>query len=287
MSSVLAIIVTYNGHKWIGKCIDSLVQSNVRPDIIVIDNGSYDGTVEYLRTHYQEVIELVLMKENLGFGGANNVGLRRALDKRYDFVYLLNQDAWIEKDTIEKLLDAYDDSYAILSPIQNDADGKLDKQFEKKCGKYLQRFPVFSKNIIDVRFVMAAHWLISLKAIETVGGFSPAFKQYGEDDNWIDRAHYFNLKVGILPSAAAIHDRAGRNPSKESKMQLKCVATIVKLSNPNNCFAFRSVAELVELLFMSVKNLSLTPLEFLPSLIRKNKDLFLLREASKKSGAFL
>ena len=62
--------------------------------------------------------------ENLGFGRANNLGLQYALDNRYDYVYLLNQDAWIFPDTFETLVDISKryPEYGIISPLQMNSD---------------------------------------------------------------------------------------------------------------------------------------------------------------------
>jgi N-acetylglucosaminyl-diphospho-decaprenol L-rhamnosyltransferase len=96
---VVVIIVTYNGAGWIEKCLNSLRNSSLNTDVIVIDNASTDETVSLIENLYPEV-ELVKRANNLGFGQANNIGLRMALDQNADFVFLLNQDAWIDQDTI-------------------------------------------------------------------------------------------------------------------------------------------------------------------------------------------
>lgn len=281
MAKVLAIIVTYNGMRWVERCLGSVRAAGL--DAVVIDNGSTDGTAEYIAEHFPEM-QLVQPGSNLGFGAANNIGLRKALDGKYDFAYLLNQDAWLEADTVDKLLATASPEYGILSPIQNDAKGKIDRRFGKKCKKAVG---YFIDGVVEVRFVMAAHWLVSREAIEAVGGFSPAFKQYGEDDNWIHRARYFGYKVGVVPAAKAVHDRAERILSKEARMKLKCTATVAKLSNPCNCLAFRYIAEPCELLCMAVKNASLYPLKFIPALLGRYGELTRLRAESKRRGAFL
>ena len=77
---LLTIIVTYNGIRWIDRCIDSVIGSSVHSDIIVIDNGSTDGTQERIRERWNEVL-LIQSDENLGFGRANNIGFDHALSK--------------------------------------------------------------------------------------------------------------------------------------------------------------------------------------------------------------
>lgn len=289
MARILVTIVTYNARPWIDKCLESLRTSSVPVDVLVVDNASPDGTADYIHDFYPDV-ELVENTSNSGFGAANNIGLRRTLERGYDFVYLLNQDAWIKKDTLEVLVSNWKDGYGILSPVQLSAKGKMDKQFDKKCGKLLKEAPKGldgAKRVVEVPFVMAAHWLVSRKAVETVGGFSPAFSQYGEDDNYIDRLHHFGLKVGVVPDAKAVHDRDGRKTSRERRMRLKCVATVVKLSNPDHSPLARVFVEPLELLGMTVKNFSLIPVKYIPTLVRRYPELLRLRKASRKGSAFL
>lgn len=288
MKRVLVIIVTFNGLKWADKCFTSLRKSDFPVDIFVVDNGSSDGTPEYVREHFPEVM-LHCTGENYGFGKANNIGLAHALSEGYDYVYLLNQDAWVQPDTIGSLIKAMetDPSYGILSPLQMTASMTApDPRFAAKCldgpvGTYLKG------RIYDVSFVMAAHWLISRSCIETVGGFSPAFRHYGEDDNYIHRAVYHGFKVGFCGGVHAVHDRDMRPCTRTSAMRLKCVASVVKVSNPLNCPAVRAVLQPLELLAISVIRLSTDVLLYIPAFVRSLPKLLRLRKESMGRGAFL
>ena len=289
MPRILVIIVTYNAMKWVRKSLKSLEKSTLPTDVLVIDNGSTDGTPDRIRKEFPAV-RLRETGENLGFGAANNLGLRTALDEGYDFAYLLNQDAWLEKDTLERLVAAHKPEWGILSPMQLDARGRRDRRFDKKCGKYIDaalRGYHSDTLVVEVPFVMAAHWLLSRRAIETVGGFSPAFRQYGEDDNWIDRLHWHKLLCGVVPAARAVHDRAGRRLSRAKKLELKCIATVVKASNPGRDWRRVRIREVLELVGMGVKNCSAVPWKFIPELKRRFPELEEYREASKRRGAFL
>ena len=295
---VLAVVVTYNAMQWADRCFGSLLASSPRPDVLAVDNGSTDGTREHVAAAFPEV-EVLGNTENLGFGAANNFGLRRALDGDYDFVYLMNQDAWVGEGTLRLLLEAHRPEYGVLSPMQLSAEGIPDANFRRKCGRSLERAGVLmgprpwktsasaGDGIVEVPFVMAAHWLLSREAIRRTGGFSPAFRQYGEDDNFIDRLHWHGLKCGVVPAAAAVHDRSGRSLPKEKRMRLKCVAPVVKLSDPGRCLPLRLVLEPLELVAMSVKNFSTYPLRRLPELMRRLPELKRLRAASMSEGAFL
>ena len=224
----LVIVVTYNAMQWIDRCIQSVYSSNYPLDLFIIDNSSSDETIEYIRKNYV-VHKIIQNEKNLGFGAANNVGLQYAIDHNYSYVYLLNQDAWIQPSTIFTLINEYEHhpEFGILSPMQFQANcSHLDSDFNL----------IFSKSnhsgeIISVNNIMAAHWLISRKCLLEVGGFSPTFHHYGEDDNYCDRARFKKFKIGVVPSAIAIHDRENRIDPPEKKLYLSFVRTLVFLSD--------------------------------------------------------
>ena len=289
MAKVLVIIVSWNAKKWIRKSLNSVEASSLPADVLLIDNGSTDGTLTLVRKEFPAV-RILEMEDNLGFGAANNRGLRIALDEGYPFAYLLNQDAWLEADTLERLVAAHKPEWGILSPMQLDARGRRDKRFDKQCSKYIDPALNGYHNdslVVEVPFVMAAHWLLSRRAIETVGGFSPAFRQYGEDDNWIGRLHWHSLRCGVVPAARAVHDRAGRRPSREKRMELKCIATVVKASDPNRNWTWMKIREVLELVGMGIKNFSRIPWKYIPVLRGRFPELARLRAESTKKGAFL
>jgi len=240
----LIIIVSYNSMQWIERCYDSLRMSSVQCDVVTVDNGSTDETVDFIREHYPEV-EIIENNSNLGFGRANNIGLQKVLDGGYEYVYLLNQDAWIKPDTIEKLVavSKKHPEYGVLSPIQMQANEEyLDYGFANWVignGNSKRRVRIddifFDRNndVYDVDFVMAAHWLMTRQCIETVGGFSPTFSHYGEDDNYLHRTKYWNFKIGIVPSCIAVHDREGREMTEEHSLYMNLYVNRLKeFSNP-------------------------------------------------------
>lgn len=292
-NKILAVVVTYNGMKWMDRCLGSLSMSKLPVDVIVIDNGSTDGTPGYIAEYFPEV-KLVATGENHGFGRANNVGFRYAMKHGYEYIYLLNQDAWIFPDTFGFLVDAMEDdkSLGVLSPMQLTAtEQKLDPRFEKWCPRIawddFRKKGSRSSKVYGVKFVMAAHWMISRECLEDVGGFSPAFTHYGEDDNFLHRARYKGYKVGVHSGARAVHDRELRPMSKESSMRLKCVASVVKISNPLEKLWFRLLFQPVELLAISIRYRSMYVFRNIFTLIRSYRKLIAIRRDSLDDMAFL
>ncbi len=247
MTKTFVVIVTYNGVNWLKRCLASINFSLY--NVVIVDNESKDGTIGIIKTQYPEVI-LIENKINMGFGAANNIGIKKAYEQGADYVFLLNQDAWVEPDTIEKLIIAQqkEPEYGIVSPIHLNGKGDaLDYNFSNyiippKCESLYS--DLFLNKIKDavykVSFVNAAGWLLSKKCLETVGGFNPSFFHYGEDDNYIHRVHYHGLRVGVLPTTVLFHDREQRkaniffqNPDAIFKREI-----ILKASNPFSDFSF-------------------------------------------------
>lgn len=221
MKNIFAIVVTYNGIEWIEKCLNSLINSTLLPKIIVIDNGSTDSTIAFIKENYKTV-NLIESKINLGFGQANNIGLKLALENHCDYAFLLNQDAWLENEnTLLNLVNAFETipNLGILSPLHLNGQGTaLDLYF----ADYLQQSDIGNttaaqiltqkqpNSIINSTFVNAAAWLISAACIKKIGGFDPIFFHYGEDRNYAQRTLYHGLKIGIYPQAIILHDREQR-----------------------------------------------------------------------------
>ena len=101
---ILSIIVSYNFMPWIDRCLPSLLGSSQLTDILVVDNASTDETISTIHERYQQV-RLIANKHNLGFGAANNIGIRIAMDEGYDGVLLINQDAWLAPGALHQLME--------------------------------------------------------------------------------------------------------------------------------------------------------------------------------------
>lgn len=211
--TIFTIIVTYNGCKWTDFCLGSLRKSTIKTIPLVIDNCSTDGTLDYIREHYPEAV-LFPQEKNLGFGQANNIGIRYALDHGADYCLLLNQDAAISADAIELML-AQSDGESLVSPIHMNGDGtRLDNNFRdaslSRCKPLLNdAFAGTLKPVYECGEVCAACWLLPRKVIEKIGGFNPLFFHYSEDNNYYQRLVYHHIKVLLVPQAHMYHDRVG------------------------------------------------------------------------------
>jgi GT2 family glycosyltransferase len=233
MYNVVSLIVTYNGEKWIKKCLDSLLASSIPTDIYLIDNGSTDNTLKIVEKY--PTVNFIINNCNVGFGKANNILLKKLYKEyKYSHYFLINQDAWVDKYCLHYLIEfaLKNPKYGILSPMHyNHEFSEMDFNFQE----YLAKSKKNSNDIFETDFVNAAFWLINKTCLEKTGIFNPYFTHYGEDKNYCNRMIHSGLKIGIVISAKANHDRNKTTNiakiQKLSKIKLDCI-----ILDPNNNF---------------------------------------------------
>jgi GT2 family glycosyltransferase len=211
--NVLAIIITYNGERWIKQSIQSVLNSNYKVDIFIVDNASVDNTLDIIKKEFHN-IEVTALTSNLGFGQANNIAINYALEKNYDYVFLMNQDAKIHENTVGFLLDGFANNkqYGVLSPIHLDWNGDypergflnfLNEGIEEKW--YVDAIQNKLNGIYSVKFINAAFWMIPCTVLQKVGGFDPLLPHYGEDNDWMSRMTFHGFTAGIVWNAIGNH----------------------------------------------------------------------------------
>ena len=267
MKKVLVIVVTYNGMKWLERCLSSVAGE---ADVYVWDNDSTDGSADFVAAHYPQV-KLVRSADNLGFAKPNNMGMQYALDHNYDFVYLLNQDAWLEPGVLEKLVSAAEahPEFGLLSPLQmTDGCQQLDKQFAKYYSVSWRC--VSPPEPVSVRFVMAAHWLVPVSVIRRIGLFNEElFPLWGQDDDWCNRLDFYGLKIGVIPEACAVHDRAYRKEEKETMVRRNYyTGSLVRLADCRRPLWERFSFVILFTLVKAVKYGSVLPFTYFGQIVR-------------------
>lgn len=243
---ILTIIVTYNGLQWYERCFSSLQRSTIPVDIMVVDNASQDGTADWIAAHYPE-INLIRSDKNLGFGQANNIGMRYALDNGYDYVFLLNQDAWLHtNDCIERLVQVAENhpEYMIMSALWLYGSGERITKGSKQHMIALERIgndfvsDLYLgrelKEVYETDYIGAAAWLLPRKTLEQIGGFDPLFFHRGEDDNYMQRVHYHGGKIGLCAKACICHDIEERPTNYDAEHENWNKNMLIELADINN-----------------------------------------------------
>lgn len=213
--NVYCIIVTYNSIKFIERCLCSLRQSTIVPNIIVVDNNSKDNTIPFIKEYFPEIY-LVENSQNKGFGQANNQGIEIAIKLNASHFFLLNHDVYVKENTIEKLIEVQDlYKLSITSPIHlNESGFVIDSGFRNYLLRSKNINTIFSDYLrgelmpyYEVETINAACWMISKETIVKVGGFDPIFFHYGEDINYCQRIHYHGGNIAFIPNIYIHHDR--------------------------------------------------------------------------------
>jgi N-acetylglucosaminyl-diphospho-decaprenol L-rhamnosyltransferase len=221
MPDVSAVIVTYNARPWIERSIES-IRDGVR-ELIVVDHGSADGTVELVRERFPEA--RVLERENRGFGAGNNAGMREASG---DYVLLLNPDAWFLGDGLETLV-AFAEEHpeaGVVGPKLLHPDGSLQRSvrgdptpwriatewlFLRKLAPHSRVFNAYHGGPADYESVYEAEWLggacllVRRTALDEVGGFDEDFFLFSEELDWCYRFRQHGWKVLFFPGAEVTH----------------------------------------------------------------------------------
>lgn len=254
MKKIFAIIVTYNGMQWIKHCIESLMESSISMQILVIDNCSNDGTLKYITDNYPSVVTFP-QEKNLGFGQANNLGIKYALKNGADYCLLINQDAYLEKNAIEEMLKASDQE-SLLSPIHENGDGtRLDLMFKyslRNSKNNLWDDLLVHKNLKDsyeMSEICAACWFMPTKLIEKIGGFNPLFFHYSEDSNYYNRMVYHKVKTLLVPNAIVCHDREAQGNIQVFNSKLVRRELLLNACNINNSL-FKIILKILQTLFI-------------------------------------
>lgn len=216
---VSVVVVTWNALPWLEQCLDSLRGR----DLIVVDHGSTDGTVAFVRERYPDV--RVLEQENKGMGGGNNAGMRVAGGR---YFFLLNSDAWVVNDGLDKLVefaDAHPEA-AVVGPKLLNTDGTLQRSargeptvwrlateylFIRKLAPRtrllnpLYRGDFAHDTTAEVDWLYGPALLVRHEAADAVGLFDEDFFMFSEEVDWLTRFRRAGWKVLFFPGAQVVH----------------------------------------------------------------------------------
>jgi GT2 family glycosyltransferase len=217
MRKVTAIVVNWNAREDTRECLQSLARSSHRElDVVLIDNASSDGSVEYLRGLFPAVT-LVSNSSNEGFARASNAGMKLAMERGTDYVFLFNNDAVVEERAVERLVDAMEESrevglagpkifYFSKKDVIWSAGGEVNfwKGMTRHRGIRRRDSPEFSRRR-DVDYLTGCALMASRELVEKVGMLDTSFRMYGEDADWCLRARRAGYRVEYVPEAVAWH----------------------------------------------------------------------------------
>ena len=227
---VYIIILNWNGLEDTLECLESVFElSYPKFEVLVVDNGSTDDSVAVIRKAYRGVI-LIENKENLGYTGGNNIGMRYALNNGADYVWLLNNDTVVEIDTLSKLVDRGESSpeIGLISPIiyYYDEPHKIQSLGSYVDWKSFEFFTIKSREQLSneiVRkdmFLWGTALLIKRSVIDSVGYLSEKYFAYQEDAEYSIRAAKSGYRNVIENRARVYHKNSRSTGSQTSLIQV-------------------------------------------------------------------
>jgi GT2 family glycosyltransferase len=217
-SLISVIIPNWNGKHFLAECIDSLKEQTFRDfETILVDNGSTDGSAEFVEERYGKFVRIIRNKKNLGFTGGNNVGIEAA---RGEYIVLLNNDTWAPPTWLNELVKTTplgppigmwaSKVYSYYKRSQIEAVGELiywdglsrsRGQYEQERGQYEEMEEIF--------FPPGCGGMYRKVVFEEIGLFDEDFFAYGDDAEIGIRARLAGWKCVYVPKAVLYHKNSG------------------------------------------------------------------------------
>lgn len=216
---VCIIVLNWNNAAATGSCLDSL-QAIAYPacEVVLVDNGSTDNSVPVLSAQYPSVT-LLQTSANLGYAGGNNVGIRYAVERGAQFIFILNNDITVSPHFLEPLLGALKDQpdVGIVTPLvaeQAKDEGRVwalgsvveastARVSRRHAGDSLERWLHEAPFEVDV--AAGAAMLVKAEVLARVGLMDEAFFLYYEETDWSLRVRHAGYRILAVPQSLVWH----------------------------------------------------------------------------------
>lgn len=223
--TISIIILNYNGKKFLGDCIKSvLMQSYSDFEIIFVDNGSTDGSIDFVKSNFNDTrLKCYSTGENIGFAGGNNYGLKYA---EGEYIVLLNNDTVADKNWLKNLFEVISknkNSGAVQSLVITEGIPLKYYEINGTLNLFghniMEVFPIGEDGIGNIFQVTGCSLITRKKMIEEIGGlFLDEYFMYAEDS-------YFSFKLkfagfDILHNSNSVVHHKGNATSKDFKNSL-------------------------------------------------------------------
>ncbi|MCD6149364.1 glycosyltransferase family 2 protein [bacterium] len=212
---VFVIILNYNGRNTIKECLASVFRMNYPNfEVVIVDNDSRDGSFELAKNSFPKA-HFIKNKKNLGFAAGSNIGIRFALEKMADYVFLLNNDAVVSKNTLSELIKVAQSeklkSAGIFSPVIFKgntkkiwfAGGKIN--WLKMRAIHKNKLQVASCKLQVTSYATGCAMLVKKEVFKKTGLLDENFFLYYEDADFCVRAKKEGFKSAAVASAKVKH----------------------------------------------------------------------------------
>lgn len=249
-SSVAIILLNWNGFEFTRSCIESLLQINYRNfEIILVDNGSEDGSLGQLMDLYPD-IHFLTSQLNLGFTGGNNLGMSHARKMGYEYMLLLNNDTLVDKDFLYPLVERLGNSpaCAAVQPLiyyLNDrekiwsAGGRYLEWLAKSKTLYT---PSDAVNAYSTDWITGCAFMVKSSIVEQIGVLDDLYFAYFEDVDWSLRMRKAGYQLEIVPESRIYHEAGASSKSKTPGREGHLNPRVHYLNVRNQVFQLRKYA---------------------------------------------
>jgi GT2 family glycosyltransferase len=249
IDKAVIIIVNWNGLLFLNDCLTAAEQQTYEnSEIILVDNGSTDGSIDFVKHHFPSV-NIIELERNFGFAKANNIAMREALQKKTNYISLLNNDTKADKRWLESLVYVskmnekigmcaskmllMSDPSIIDSTGHVFLSGKIGDRGhgEIDSGQYDDK--------TDVIGACAGACLYRREMLEDIGLFDESFITYYEDAELSWRAYNKGWKAKYVPDAIVLHHHGGTtrsNKAIDQKMIEQSTINIVNMIRRHDSF---------------------------------------------------
>lgn len=278
------MVLTYDTARFVDGCFGSLrrlERDGLEVAVMAVDNGSSDGTARLVRERHPEV-EVVENRANLGFAGGNNAGIRLALERGAEFVYLLNPDTEVEPAFLREavaLARERPDAGAVQSllllasepGLVNTAGNEIHFLGFGYCGSYRRPASSIPTAPREIAFASGASSLYRASALREVGLLDEALFLYHEDLDLGWRLRLAGWRSLLAPrSVVRHHYEFSRSPRKHYFMERNRYLVLMKNVRGRNLLVLAPFLLLAELGLLCLAAVS----GWLPQKLRADRDAF-------------
>ena len=241
--NVSIIIVNYNGITLLEKCLESLFKVNYDNfEVILVDNNSTDGSVQFVRKNYASVI-IIKLESNKGFAEPNNIGTKTA---KGEYFLFLNNDTVVTPNFISEMIKVIenDQKIGICQSLLLKPDGSVDSSgdFIDKLG-VVYNSKTKSKEIREISSARGASMMIKKKIFDELEGFDEKFFFSFEDVDLGWRTWILGHKVVLVPNSIVYHNAGGTASKLKSEIAFHGLKNqlSMKITNFEPRFMLRSL----------------------------------------------
>jgi GT2 family glycosyltransferase len=242
---VSIIILNYNGKKFLKNCLKSVFKTDYDFfEVIFVDNSSTDGSFEFVQKNYKSEsrLKIIRSEKNLGFGGGNNIGIKKA---KGDFIVFLNNDTWVDPLWLEEIIKVIK-----KEPLVGACQSKLllvedSKRFDS-AGDFVDQYGIMMRRggdwgetdreqydrVEEIFSARGAAMTIRRSVLKKIGLFDPDYFVTYEDIDICWRIRLGGYKVVYVPSSVVYHigeaSMPPNNPNKAYYITKNWISTLFK-----------------------------------------------------------